>query len=506
MAMKSNPRVLFVGSDAADASLVEIVLERAHPSAEIVHVADPVLFGRELERADFDLVICDEHLDWIGSLGVLVEVRACRPGASVVVLTSEEGRHPATPGQAETVVAKTSAGFLELSELLDAALERAAVDSSASRLEPRLRGLLERSRVGVFRCSLNGRLLEADPTFLDILGVDSVDEAQGLGLEELTPQLTRGFTETGKVYKREDRMRTATGETLWVAVTEIVNLDEQGMPVLDGLLEDVTERKSTESGLSTEASRLARSNEDLKMFASLAAHELKEPLRTIEQSTRILLEEAGESGESAESAQLVIGSVRRLQSMVEGLLTLARFGGGEEWVEACDCNQLVEEVLDGLRVRIDESEAEITVKALPTVHADPMQLRLVFRNLVANAVKFSGDEPPRIEVAARQDAEEWVFSVEDHGQGIDPEIVDRVFEQFARAGSESGAGLGLAICRQVVERHGGRIWVESEPDNGATFFFTIPLTSGIRGPRESAAEGDDAESSRSSDKPRRETG
>lgn len=501
--MKSNPRVLFVGSEAADASLVEIVLERAYPNAEVVHVGDPVLFGRELERADFDLVVCDERLDWIGGLGVLVEVRARRPGASVVVLSADESpRRDVGRDQAETVVPKTSAGFLELPGLLAAALDRASSEASNDRLEPRVRDLLERSRVGIFRCSLNGRLIEADETFLGILGVATIDEAQTLGLEELTPQLPRGFTETGKIYKREERIRSASGDSLWVAVTEIVNLDEQGLPVLDGLLEDVTERKSMESGLSTEASKLARSNEDLRMFASLAAHELKEPLRTIEQSTRILLEEAsGSDAESAESAELVIGGVRRLQSMIEGLLTLARFGGGDEWVEACDCNQLVDEVLDGLRAQIDESKAEVTVKALPTVHADPMQLRLVFRNLVANAVKFSGDLPPEIEVAARQDAEEWVFSVDDRGVGIDPEIADRVFDQFARAGSASGAGLGLAICKQVVERHGGRIWVESEPGEGATFFFTIPLSSGIHGPKESATDEGD-----SSGNARRETG
>jgi signal transduction histidine kinase len=482
--MKNKPRVLFVGRDASDAALLDVVFERDAPDCEVVHVGDPITFGREIERADFDLVVCEDGLEWIGGPGVLVEVRARRPSATVVVLTTR-GDAPveADLRRREVVLPKTSASFLELPALLRAALERAAIEASVTRLEPRIRGLLEKSRVGVFRCTLNGRLLDADETFLSILGAASVEQARAMDLGELTPQLPRGFTETGKVYKREEKLQTATGEPLWAAVTEIVNLDEQGMPVLDGLLEDISERKGMESDLSVEASKLARSNEDLRMFASLAAHELKEPLRTIEQSTKVLLEDGQEqrSDDAKQSADLIVGGVKRLQSMIEGLLTLARFGGGSEWVEACDCNELMDEVLDGLKVPIDESGAEVVVKALPTVHADPLQLRLVFRNLVANAVKYSGDAPPRIEVSARQDEEEWVFSVQDEGVGIAPESSERIFDQFARGDEGSGAGLGLAICRQVVERHGGRIWVDSEKGRGATFFFTIPLSSGIRG-------------------------
>jgi signal transduction histidine kinase len=491
--MKSSARILFVGEDPADAALIEMVLRREHPSCEVVHVGDPVAFGREVERAEFDLAIADDTLSWIESVRVLIELRTRRSVSPVVVLTASGSENPVDLGASELVVAKNSAGFLRLAEILTAALERASSDQSVARLEPRIKGLLQRSRVGVFRCTLAGRLLDADETFLDILGVESMDIARDLDLSHLTPRLPRGFTETGKIYKREQQL-DRDGEPVWVALTEVVSLDEEGGPVLDGLLEDISARKGLESELSGEASKLARSNEDLSMFASMAAHELKEPLRTIEQSTRILLEDGADQlgSEASESAGLVIDGVRRLQSMIEGLLTLARFGGGEEWVEECDCNVVVQEALDSLGARIEESDAQVKVKPLPTVRADPMQLRLLFRNLVSNALKFHGERPPEIEVAARQDDENWVFSVEDRGPGIEADLTEKVFDRFSRTSESSGAGLGLAICRQVVERHGGRIWVESELGHGATFYFTLPLSAraGRRTEPEAGQEGD----------------
>lgn len=480
--MRSHARVLFVGREPADASLLELIFTNEIPSIELVHVADPVSFGRELERGEFDLLVCDEELDWARPTTVLMESRRRCPAAGVVILggpTDPAGREPAG-NEAEAVLPKSSATFLALPERLRASLERREVERSSERLSPRIRGLLERSRVGVFRLSLDGRLLEADETFLHILGARSLEEAQALDLSELSPKLPRGFTESGKVYKREKRLEAADGRSLWVSVTEVVSLDEDGLAVLDGLLEDVGDRKDVEEDLSSEATKLARSNEDLRGFASLAAHELKEPLRTVEQSVGLLVDELGDrlEGDAGRSAEQIVGAVRRLQSMVEGLLTLARFGGGQEWVEECDCNEIVEEVLEELEAPIGESGAKVRVRPLPTVHADPTQLRLLFRNLFSNSIRYRGEAPPRIRVSARQDGEEWIFSVEDEGVGIAPEIEEKLFQRFTRGETGQGAGLGLAIAKQVVERHGGRIWVESEPGEGATFSFTLPLAVG----------------------------
>ena len=480
--MKSNPRVLFVGHDPADASLLELVLARDLPSAKVVHISDPVSFGRESERADFDLVVCDERLDWTDGTGLLLEVGRRHPAVPVVILSQEtQGRQPgAGPNLLATRLDKSSASFLKLPEILTAALKRVANERRQARIEPRIRNLLERSRVGVFRCSLSGQLLDADETFLDILGARSLEEAQQLDVAELTPQLPRSFTKTGKLYKREQSLSGMDGRLIRVALTELVNLDDQGMPVLDGLLEEIGEPRETRSDPRKEA---AGSAQDMRRFSSLVAHELKEPLRSVEQSTRMMLEDSeGKLGQAAEeSADLVVAGVRRLRSLIEGLVTLARSGSDEESLRSCDCNDLVNEVLETLRGRVEESLATVTVNPLPTVRADPNQLGLVFRNLLSNAVKFHGEKPPSVEVAARQDGEDWIFSIQDDGVGIEPGVTERIFERFVRSGDAAGTGLGLAICKDAVERHGGRIWVESTPGKGATFYFTLPLFSARQG-------------------------
>jgi signal transduction histidine kinase len=476
--MKPRVRVLFVGEDTADATVLGLVLDRELPGAVVAHVGDPVTLGREVERGEFDLVVCDDRLRWCGAPRVLSEVRSLRPSVPVLILSEAETAFGSTSdGMTQTVLRRSAEAFLRVPDLVRAALERPAEEPARQGVDPRVRGLLDRSRIGVFRLALDGRLLEADEVFLAIVGARTLEIARQIDLSELMPRVTGEVAESGKVYKREMRLQ-GVREEVRVAVTALAGRDDEGRPVFDGLLEDIGDRQRPAVEPDAETSRLVRSNEDLRLFASLAAHELKEPLRTIEQSTRMLLDDAGPllRGEVRRSAELVVGGVRRLQSMIEGLLTLARFGASGERAEPCDCNQIVSEVLESLRARVSETGARVEVKPLPTVRADAIQLRLVFRNLLSNALEFHGGSEPRVRVAARQDGDEWVFSVRDEGPGIDPGDAERIFERFTRLGEGSGAGLGLAICKHVVEGHGGRIWVESEPGRGSTFLFTLPLT------------------------------
>ena len=481
--MKSNPRVLFVGHDPADASLLELVLARDLPSAKVVHISDPVSFGRESERADFDLVVCDERLDWTDGTGLLLEVGRRHPAVPVVILSQEtQGRQPgAGPNLLATRLDKSSASVLKLPEILSAALKRAAKERRQARIEPRIRNLLERSRVGVFRCSLSGQLLDADETFLDILGARSLEEAQQLDVAELTPQLPRGFTKTGKLYKREQSLSGMDGRLIRVALTELVNLDDQGMPVLDGLLEEIGEPRETRSDPRKEA---AGSAEDMRRFSSLVAHELKEPLRSVEQSTRMMLEDSeGKLGQAAEeSADLVVAGVRRLRSLIESLMTLARSGGDEESVQSCDCNDLVNEVLETLRDRVEESQAIVTVNPLPTVRADPNQLGLVFRNLLSNAVKFHGEKPPSVEVAACQDGENWIFSIRDDGVGIEPGVTEESSSALCEAEMRQGRVLGWPSAKTRSNAMVGVSGLNPHPAKGRPFtslFHFSPLARAV---------------------------
>jgi light-regulated signal transduction histidine kinase (bacteriophytochrome) len=166
-----------------------------------------------------------------------------------------------------------------------------------------------------------------------------------------------------------------------------------------------------------------------------------------------------------------------MQSLINDLLAYSRVGTRGADLQPTDLNDVLEKVLRSLRAAIEETGAEVTHDPLPTVPADAGQIGQVLQNLVANALKFRGEEPPRIHVAAEHDAGEWHVRVEDNGIGIAPEFADRIFVLFQRLhsrGEYPGTGIGLAICKKIVDRHGGRIWVEGEPGRGSTFHFTLP--------------------------------
>ena len=170
-----------------------------------------------------------------------------------------------------------------------------------------------------------------------------------------------------------------------------------------------------------------------------------------------------------------------MRAMIDGLLEYSRIETRGDPIEPMDLNPVFEEVLEDLQLQIEEHDAEITGDRLPRVEGDASQLRQVLQNLLSNAITYSGDEPPEIDVTAARRGREWVIAVDDDGIGIDPDEQDRIFTVFDRLHSREeydGTGIGLALCQRIVERHGGDIWVESEPGEGSTFFVTLPAADG----------------------------
>ena len=240
--------------------------------------------------------------------------------------------------------------------------------------------------------------------------------------------------------------------------------------------------KNAAQALSEKAEELARSNKELEQFAYVASHDLQEPLRMVASYTQLLAERyAGKLDDKADKyiGYAVDGAVR-MQRLINDLLAYSRVGTRAKPFVETDCSDLVSEAIQNLGKAIEESGAEIIVGDLPTVMADRTQLGQLFQNLIANAVKFKGDAPPRVEITAQQNGVNWEFCVADNGIGIDPQFYERVFIIFQRLherGKYPGSGIGLAICKKIVERHGGRIWIESEPGAGSRFRFTIPVSS-----------------------------
>jgi light-regulated signal transduction histidine kinase (bacteriophytochrome) len=237
-------------------------------------------------------------------------------------------------------------------------------------------------------------------------------------------------------------------------------------------IEDTTDRKRAEEALQ-------RTNAELQYFAYALTHDMQEPLRMVVSFTQLLAQEQeGKLGDRAE--QFIASSVEgalRIEALLNGLLAYWDITErGRDGFVPIDCNDVLAKTLLNLQNAIAESGATVTSDSLPAVLAGEAMLMQLFQNLISNSIKYRGEETPRIHIAAERSGEGWLFSVRDNGVGIDPKYAERVFGMFKRLHGKEipGTGIGLALCKKVVERHGGRIWVESEPGQGAAFKFTIP--------------------------------
>ena len=234
--------------------------------------------------------------------------------------------------------------------------------------------------------------------------------------------------------------------------------------------------------LTEQAEELARSNRELEQFAYVASHDLQEPLRMVSSYVELLGRRySGKLDERAEKyIYFAVDGATRMQRLITDLLAYSRVGtqGGE--LAPTDTAPAVEEALSNLEVAVADSKARVTYPDLPQVTADSSQLVQLFQNLIGNALKFKSEQRPRVEVNAQRDGGYWLFSVRDNGVGFDQKYAERVFGVFKRLHRNSeipGTGIGLAICQRIIDRHGGRIWAESEPGKGATFYFTLPAVS-----------------------------
>ncbi len=226
------------------------------------------------------------------------------------------------------------------------------------------------------------------------------------------------------------------------------------------------------------AEELARSNMDLEQFAYIASHDLKEPLRMITGFLSLIRDQYLQKleGDADEYIGYAMKSAERMQELVDALLSFARVGRGSQ-TEIVDCSTVVNRAIENLTTCIEESGALITHDPMPTLRANPLEMIQVFQNLLGNAIKFRSERAPLIHIGVREDEDHWVFSIRDNGIGIDMRFAERVFLIFQCLHTQDeypGTGVGLAICKRIVERHGGRIWVESLPGTGSTFSFTIP--------------------------------
>ncbi|WP_331235598.1 PAS domain-containing sensor histidine kinase [Natronorarus salvus] len=347
---------------------------------------------------------------------------------------------------------------------------------------------------------VDGTVLRWNSRFTEVTGYDDQEIAHmhpaefvdGEDVEKVVETMAE-IVATGETATIEATLVTKAGEEIPYEFTGSVlgraaagtidegsggaNVDSEDESVyICGIGRDISERLRAERELETVIDELERSNEELERFAYVASHDLKEPLRMIRSYLDLLERRYGD--ELDEDADEFIGyavdGAERMQRMIDDLLSYSRIDTHELRFDPVDCEEVFERVETDLTVVIEESDAELTVDSLPTVEGDRDQLTQLFQNLVSNAIKYAGEEPPRIHVSARRDGDTHVIEVSDNGIGIEAERLEEVFEIFTTGAGSSSTGIGLSICEKIATRHGGSITIDSEPGSGTTVSVALP--------------------------------
>ncbi|WP_306057450.1 PAS domain S-box protein [Natronococcus wangiae] len=365
--------------------------------------------------------------------------------------------------------------------------ERKRTEKELEEHRRQLETLFEVLPVGIVVAEKDGKLVDANKTVKELWGGDVFDAECIADYDRY-----RGWwADTGELVEPEEwtLARVLEGEEITEPdVCEIETTDGErritmlhGMPIRDASGEitrgvvtqtDITERRRYRR-------QLEESNERLEQFAYAASHDLREPLRMVSSYLQLIenryADELDEEGR--EFLEFAVDGADRMNAMIDGLLEYSRVETRGDPFEPTELDEVLAEATQDLQLKIDESDAEITAEALPRVEGDPSQLRQLVQNLLDNALEYSGDDPPRVHVSAERDGPAWIVSVRDEGIGIDPDDRGRIFEVFQRLHSHEeydGTGIGLALCKRIVERHDGEIWVDSEPGDGTTFSFRLP--------------------------------
>ncbi|MBN1814128.1 MAG: PAS domain S-box protein, partial [Anaerolineae bacterium] len=376
---------------------------------------------------------------------------------------------------------------------------RKRVENALRESEYKLRSIIERSPSSIVLCDERGVIIKWNAAQERVSGMGQ-EEALGRLMWDVAFQMAPQERRTPQAFERIRAMMQSLlsdGQAPWprqaheqviqrpdgtrcVVETHVFPIETDKGFMLCSITHDVTARVQTEKKLERYAAELKRSNRDLGQFASVISHDLREPLRMVSSYLELLERRYRAALDEQALAYIAYAAdgAGRMHEMIQALLRLAQVETHGGAFTPTDLETTLVRVCQALERAIEEAGAEVTHDALPTVMADEAQLAQVLQNLIANGIKFCrADAPPRVHVSARQEDDEWLFSVADNGIGIDPQQGGRIFEIFQRLHTREeyeGAGIGLALCQRIVERHGGRIWVESEPGAGSTFYFTLP--------------------------------
>jgi len=364
--------------------------------------------------------------------------------------------------------------------------ERKKAETLLAQSEQRYRHVVENVSDAIMIDDVEGRVVFANKRFLQLYGYSETGLPH-LKLEDyLAPEyraLLRDWhnrrvagEDVPDLFEYEGLHKN--GSRIWVEVQVSKVMENGVIKGTQSAIRDITERKKTELKLSETMQATQRTNKELEQFTYMVSHDLQEPLRMVSGFLNLLQSETGEqlNAEAKEYIHYAVDGADRMKVLIEDLLQYSRVGTNKEDFTLVDLKELVQYVLLVMQETIDSTDATIRVQALPVVKANKTLVTQLFQNLIGNALKYRSAAKPQIEIGVKQENEEPVFYVRDNGIGIEQRHFEKVFVIFKRVhtrGQYSGTGIGLAICKKIVEKHGGRIWVESEPGKGSTFYFTL---------------------------------
>jgi len=354
--------------------------------------------------------------------------------------------------------------------------------------EERFRNLANNISQLVWMADEKGSIFWYNQRWFDYSGT-TLEEMAGQGWQKVFhPDHVQGVVEkisrcfqNGEVWEDTFLLRGRDGNFRWFLSRAVAIRDSQGKVMRwFGTNTDINASKEAEKHLTETVAELERSNEDLQQFAYVSSHDLQEPLRMVASYTDLLAKryKGRLDSDADEFIAFAVDGCNHMKGLIQDLLAYSRAGTNGKVLREISSENALKEALANLRAAIHQSGAVVTHDALPAITTDETQLTQVFQNLVGNAIKYRSVEVPRVHVSSTKNSDhEWIFSVRDNGLGIDPQYFDKIFIIFQRLHGRNefeGTGIGLAICKKVLQRLGGRIWVESQPDKGSTFFFALP--------------------------------
>ncbi|WP_088889917.1 sensor histidine kinase [Leptolyngbya ohadii] len=502
-------QILLIDDNKSDRALIVRELRREFSQFRVQEVIDAQDFEQAIANDNFDAVITDYQLRWSNGLEVLRTVKAHYPQCPVIMFTNtgtEEIAVEALQSGLDDYVLKETSRYIRIPVAIRVALERIQTQQRAALLEIRLQTLLNQVKVGIFRSTSDGTLIESNPAFLELLRVKSITQANELKLLDTRDCYERLVNlSSDPRQEREIQLQRSDGTQFWALLTTTLSQIE-GIEVVDGLLEDITERKQAETTLQSLnaelearvrertvqleaanqelaalAHQLQATNEDLEEFAYSISHDLRAPLRTIQGYAQVLLEDVGETlnSEHLRFLQRISVNVEQLNTLITDLLTYSRLRQADIELEPVLLASVLSEVVTQLEPEFQARQIQLQIEeSLPTVRANRLILIQVLTNLLSNAIKFVAvGVQPQIQVWAESKGQQTRLWIEDNGIGIPLEQQQAIFSPFTRLHAEEaypGTGIGLAIVRKGIERMGGRVGVESQPQLGSRFWLELP--------------------------------